>query len=122
MKYEEIKPLLDEITNLGAHFEITLKHDGIGRLWVSELQQTDDNYHSILSALTRFYGRLDKEISYGMQSWSAHKDGQSLIVYNVAQCKVVGYRTVECKKRVEVETEEIETGAEPIYDCTEMES
>jgi hypothetical protein len=121
MKYDDIKPLLDEITGLGGHFELTLTHDGVGRLWVSDLRQANDNYHPILSALTRFYGRLEKQISSGTQSWIAFKDDQKLFVYNVAQCKVVGYRTVERKKTVEVETEEIETEEEPIYDCSEAE-
>jgi hypothetical protein len=122
MRYEEIKPLLDEITALGAHFDITVTHSGVGRLWVHDLRQLDDNYHSIMSALTRFYGRLDKTIGSGTQSWSAENNGQSLMVYNVASCKVVGYKTVERKKTIEVETEEVETEEVPIYDCTEVES
>jgi len=121
MEFEEIKPLLDELKTLGASFELTVRSSGIGRLWVSDVKQGQDNYHPIISALTRFYGRLDKDISCGIQSWSAEKDGQSLSVYNVARCKVVGYKTVERKKTIEVETEEIETEEEPIYDCSEVE-
>ena len=121
MKYEEIRPLLDEITQLGVHFDLSLTHEGVGRLWISNVKQTSDNYHEVVSALTRFYGRLDKEISYGNQSWKAEKDGQTLNMYSVAQCKVVGYRTVERKKMVEVETEEVEIDEEPIYDCSSVE-
>lgn len=122
MEYEIIKPLLDELKSLGAEFSLDLTHRGVGRLWISNVKQTSTNYHDVVSALTRFYGRLDKQVSYGTQSWTATKEGQTLNMYSVAQCKVVGYRTVERKKMVEVETEEIETEEEPIYDCSEVES
>lgn len=121
MEYEQIKPLLDELKSLGAEFSLDLTHKGVGRLWISNVTQNTPNYHDVVSLLTRFYGRLDKEISYGVQSWKAEKDGNTLNMYRVASCKIVGYRTVERKKMVQVETEEIETDEEPIYDCSEVE-
>ena len=122
MTYEEVKPLLDKLTEFGVEFELTIKSKGCDRLWVSQLRQTNEYYHHILSTLTSFAGRLDKSISYGTQSWSGEKDGLDITVYNVASCKIVGYNTVERKKVVEVETEEIETTEVPIYDCREIES
>lgn len=121
MRYEEIKPLLDEIVGLGADFQVTLTQAGVGYLWVSNVRQSSENYHPILASLTRFYGRLNKEIFGGVQSWAGNKDGQVVRVYNVAKCKITGYRTVEKKKTVEVETDEVETTEEPIYDCSSVE-
>ena len=121
MKYEEISPLLEKLNELNAQWSLDVTHKGVGRLWISNVSQTSENYHAVVSALTSFYGRLDKEVSCGTQSWSAEKEGQTLMMYRVASCKVVGYRTVERKKMVEVETEEIETEEEPIYDCSETE-
>ncbi len=120
MKYEEILPLLDSLVAVGAEWLLDVSHKGVGRLWISNVKQSSDNYHQVVSLLTSFYGRLDKEISYGSQSWKAAKDGQTLTMYSVAQCKIVGYRQVEKKKMIEVETEETEIDEEPIYDCTEV--
>ena len=121
MKIAEIMPLLDKLTELDVNWGLDLRKKGVGRLWVDGLSQADERYHPVLSILTSFFERLNKEISGGIQSWSAEKDGATLMMYRVAQCKVVGYRTVERKKVVEVETEEIETDEEPIYDCTGVE-
>ena len=121
MEYEQIKPMLDELKVQGVEFSLDMTHKGLGRLWIRNVKQTSDNYHAVIGILTRFYGRLDKEFNGGSQSWNAEKDGQCLYMYSVAQCKVVGYRTVERKKTVEVETEDIETSEEPIYDCTSAE-
>src|ERR1700690_2097552 len=121
MNFEEISPLLNDLTALDVQWSLDLTHKGVGRLWIQNVAQTSENYHQVVSLLTHFYGRLTKEVSYGTQSWKAEKDGQTLNMYRVASCKVVGYRQVERKKVVEVETEEVEIDEEPIYDCSEVE-
>jgi hypothetical protein len=85
------------------------------------VRQTDGNYHVVLSLVTSLFGRLVKEISAGTQSWSGSKDGTTLTMHRIAQCKVTRYRTVEKKKTIEVETDEIETEEVPVYDCAETE-
>lgn len=80
-----------------------------------------EKYHGVVSLLTSTFDRLDKSISYGVQSWKAQKDNTDLTMYSVASCKIVGYRNVEKPKVIEVETEDMETVAEPIYDCSATE-
>lgn len=119
MDIQTVIPLCDQLKALGVDWELTIRKGDARRLWVTSVKQESELYRPVLTALTSFFSKLEKEISYGQQSWSAEKDGLSLTMYGVAKCKVVGYKTVEKKKVIEVETEEIETDEEPIYDCTE---
>lgn len=122
MTINELALLLNRLDELNVDYTANLtKGMKVSSMWISSLRTTHENYHPALSAITSAFGHLDKEISSGIQSWRAEKDGTTLTMYRIAQCKVTGYRTVETKKKIEVETEEIETEEVPIYDCTEVE-
>lgn len=122
MKIHEIVPLLENLDTLNIDYSLDV-HKGLqaGRLWISGLSTKHEHYHTVISLLTRFYGKLEKKIDSGTQSWTARKDNQDLLMYRVAQCKVTSYRTEERKVTKEVETDEIETYEVPIYDCSEAE-
>lgn len=122
MKYQELLSLFEKLDEMGIDYCADV-HPGqkVGRLWISGVPMTHEKYHPVVSLLTSTFERLDKEVSYGEQSWRADKDNTSLVMDNVAKCKVVGYRTVERPKTIEVETEEMETTEEPIYDCSATE-
>lgn len=118
----EVTTLLDQLDEQDINYSVSIaKGKKVGRVWIDSLRSTDERYHTVLAIVTRAFGRLDKAISNGGQSWSGQKDGTSLLMYRVASCKVTGYRTVERKKTVEVETDEVETEEVPIYDCTDTE-
>jgi len=123
MTLTEIIPLLDKLDEFEVDYSVGIrKGRKIGSIWISELRATHPNYRPVLSALTSAFGRLDKEVSCGVQSWKAEKDGTTLTMYRVASCKIVGYKTIEVPKKIEVETEEMETEEVPIYDCAEVEA
>lgn len=122
MTITELTPLFDRLDELNVDYSASISRGRkISSIWVSGVRATHEHYHPILNALTSAFDRLDKTISSGVQSWEASKDGTTLKMYHVASCKVTGYRTVERKKTVEVETDEIEIDEVPVYDCSETE-
>lgn len=119
MTFAEAKLLLDRLDELDANYTVSLTNgQKISSIFVSGVQYDSENYHPILSALTTAFGKINKEISSGLQSWKAEKDNTHLTMYRVAQCKITGYRSEERKVTKEVETEETETVEIPIYDCS----
>jgi hypothetical protein len=122
MTINEVLPTLVKLDEMGVGYTAyVLAGAKVSSIWISQVRQTDGNYHVVLSLVTSLFGRLVKEISAGTQSWSGSKDGTTLTMHRIAQCKVTRYRTVEKKKTIEVETDEIETEEVPVYDCAETE-
>lgn len=122
MKYQELLPLFEKLDEMGINYSADVKGgQRVGRIWIDRVPTTHEQYHPVVSLLTSTFDRLTKEVSYGSQSWKATKDETDLVMYRVASCKVVGYRTTERPKTIEVETEEMETVEEPIYDCSATE-
>lgn len=90
--------------------------------WKSGTHWTDEERHANLGLLTPLVGKLEKKESDKNIGYAGEKDGISVNVNYVDQCKILGYKTVTktVKKEIEREPEYEEVEEEQqiaITDC-----
>lgn len=90
--------------------------------WNEGTHWSDEKRHEVLASVTPLVGKMEKHISDRNIGYSGSKDGISIRLDYINQCKILGYKTIkktvqkEIERKPEYETEEVEERV-AITDC-----